>query len=72
MRIDARSLFTGCALGTIILSIWSYQLQAATSGPSASMADKAIGLQPGSVGDAADEALKADTSWSLWPSPTDF
>ena len=32
MRIDARSLFTGCALGTIILSIWSYQLQAATSG----------------------------------------
>jgi hypothetical protein len=83
MRFDARSRAIGCViavgLGTIVLSHWTHQSQAAIHGPLIFVEDKTTsqpqenaGTETDRSANSADEALGADTSWSLWPPATDF
>jgi hypothetical protein len=64
-------------LGTIVLSHWTHQSQAAVHGPLVLVEDTTTGQSQSGTGtdglaNSADEALRADTSWSIWPPATDF
>jgi hypothetical protein len=83
MRFDARSWPIGCViavgLGTVVLSHWTHQSQAAVRGPLVFVEDTTTGQSQENAGtetdrsaNSADEALRADTSWSLWSPATDF
>jgi hypothetical protein len=83
MRFHARTWPIGCVIavgwGTIALSHWTHQSHAANPEPLVLVEDTTTGQSqenPGTETDrlanSADEALRADTSWSLWPPATDF
>jgi hypothetical protein len=58
---------------------WAHQSEAAIHGPLVLVEDTTTGQSQENAGaetdrsaNSADEALRADTSWSLWPPATDF
>jgi len=80
MRFIARSWPIGCliavGLSTIVLI---HQSHAAIAEPLVFIEDTTTGQPQENAGtnidrsaNSADEALRADTSWWLWPPPTDF
>jgi hypothetical protein len=83
MRFHAGTWPIGCliavGLGTFVLSHWTHQSHAAVAEPLV-FVDATIPGQPQAnagtetdrLANSADEALRADTSWPLWSSKTDF
>jgi hypothetical protein len=83
MRFHARTWPVSCViavgLGTFVLSHWIHQSHAAVAGPLVFVEDTITGQPQANAGtetdrlaNSADEALRADTSWPLWSSKTDF
>jgi hypothetical protein len=83
MRFQAGTWPIGCliavGLGTIVLSHWTHHSHVAKPEPLVFVDATATGQPQENAGtetdrsaNSADEALRADTSWSLWPPATDF
>jgi hypothetical protein len=64
-------------LGAIVLSHGGHQSHAANPEPlvedtTTGQPQENAGTETDRLANSADEALRADTSWSLWPPATDF